>query len=132
MLEKLIQNIKENQKHGVHCDLWVQRLASSKSFKNNSTAINYLQWKKYASFSTLLDGKIKQQIVVVAEKIVLARLHDPPQDFKQLFEDPLFLVKVRSYNSIFAFTSMGESLAKNSRIDEQMAKAPEDGYTFRA
>jgi len=39
-------------------------------------------------------------------KIVLARLHDSPQDFKQLFEDPLFLVKVGSYNSIFAFTSM--------------------------
>jgi len=64
-------------------------------------------------------------------KIVLARLHDPPQVFKQLFEDPLFLVKVRPYNSIFAFTSMGESLAENSRIDEQLANAPEARYTFR-
>ena len=27
-------------------------------------------------------------------KIVIARLHDPPQDFKQLSVDPLFLVKV--------------------------------------
>jgi hypothetical protein len=44
-------------------------------------------------------------------KIVLARLHDPPQEFKQLSEDPLFLVKVR-----------GESLAENSRIDEQMQR----------
>jgi hypothetical protein len=44
-------------------------------------------------------------------KIALQRLRDPRQEFKQLFEDPLFLVKVRSYNSIFAFTSMGESLA---------------------
>jgi hypothetical protein len=64
-------------------------------------------------------------------KFVLAGLYDPPQEFKQLFEDPLFLVKVRSYNSIFAFTSMGESLAENSRIDEQLANAPEGGYTFR-
>jgi hypothetical protein len=32
-LEELIQNPKEHQEHGVHCDLWVQRLASSKSFK---------------------------------------------------------------------------------------------------
>jgi hypothetical protein len=57
-------------------------------------------------------------------KILLARLHDSPQEFKQLFEDPLFLDKVRTYNSIFAFTSMGESLAENSRIDEQLANAP--------
>jgi len=63
-------------------------------------------------------------------KFFLVRLHDPPQEFKQLFVDPLFLVKVRSYNSIFAFTSMGESLAANSRIDEQVAKAPDDGYMF--
>ena len=43
-------------------------------------------------------------------KIALAQLHDPPQEFKKLLEDSLFLVKVRSYNNIFAFTSMGESL----------------------
>jgi hypothetical protein len=63
-------------------------------------------------------------------KIVLAPLHDPPQEFKQLFENPLFLVKFRSYNSILAFTSTGESLAENSRIDAQLANVPEGGYTF--
>ena len=69
---KLTHNTKEHKKHGVPCHLWGQLLASSQSFKNNSTAINRLQWKKYASFAKLLDGKIKQQIVVVvAEKFAL-------------------------------------------------------------
>jgi hypothetical protein len=47
-------------------------------------------------------------------------LFDPPQDFKHLFEDTLFLVKVRYYNSTFTFTSMSGSLVENSRIDEQL------------
>ena len=37
-------------------------------FKNNSIIIIiiiYLQWKKYASFAKLLNGKMKQQIVAV-------------------------------------------------------------------
>jgi hypothetical protein len=34
-------------------------------------------------------------------QVVLAPLHDPPQEFKHLFETPLLLVKVRSYDSIF-------------------------------
>jgi len=49
-------------------------------------------------------------------KVVLVSLHDPLQESKQLFKDPLFLVKVRSFNSIFAFTSMGVSLTENARI----------------
>jgi hypothetical protein len=32
------------------------------------------------------------------------------KEFKELYKDPLFLFKVSSYNSIFAFTSMGASL----------------------
>jgi hypothetical protein len=59
---------------------------------------------------------------------VFAPLHDPPQEFKELFEDPLFLVKLRSCNSIFPCTSMGAPLMENARIDEQLAKAPEDMY----
>jgi len=51
-------------------------------------------------------------------KDVLTQLHDPPQEFKQLCEDPLFVVKVRSYIIIIAFTSMGSSLAGSDRIDE--------------
>jgi hypothetical protein len=46
ILDILLQHNKEHQEYGVLCDLWVQRLASWKSFKNSSTAINYLQWKK--------------------------------------------------------------------------------------
>ena len=48
-----MQHTKDNEERGVHYDLWVQRLASSKSFKNKSTAFSYLQWKKYASFTKL-------------------------------------------------------------------------------
>jgi hypothetical protein len=46
----------------------VQQLASWKSFKNTSTFSNYLQWKKYAGVAKLVNGMMKQQIVVVAEK----------------------------------------------------------------
>jgi hypothetical protein len=60
-----------------------------------------------------------------------APFHDPPQEFKELFEDPLFLVKVRSCNSIFPCTSMGASLTVNARIDEQLAKARKGVYTLR-
>jgi len=49
---------------------------------------------------------------------VLAPLHDPPQELKQLFEDPLFLVKVKSYNSIFVFTSTDAAFMENALIDE--------------
>ena len=45
-------------------------------------------------------------------RVVLAQLHDPPQEFKQLFKDPLFLVKVRFYNSICALMCLGSSLTK--------------------
>ena len=64
----------EHQERLVHFDLWAQRLASSNSFKNNSTAISYLQRKKYAPFAKLLNGKLKQQIVaVVSDKLCLHR-----------------------------------------------------------
>jgi hypothetical protein len=61
---------------------------------------------------------------------VLAPLDGPPHDFTQLSEDPLFLVKIRSYSSIFAFTSIGASLTENSRIDEQLVKAREVVYKY--
>jgi hypothetical protein len=64
-LEKLMQHTKGHQQRGVHCDLWVQRLASSTFFKNKSTVFSCLQWKKYASFAKLLNGMMKQQIVAV-------------------------------------------------------------------
>ena len=35
------------------------RLASSKTFNDKSIVINCLQWKKYASFVKMLNGKIK-------------------------------------------------------------------------
>jgi hypothetical protein len=90
MIDKLTQHTKENQEHGLHCDLWVQRLASSKPFKNSSTTSIHLQWKKYASFSKLLDGKVKQQIVAIVAEKLPSRLHDPPQEIKRLIEYTLF------------------------------------------
>lgn len=60
-----------------------------------------------------------------------ATLHYPPLDFKQLFEDPLFAAKVRSYNSTFAFMPMGASPADDVRIDEQLANPQESLYLFR-
>jgi hypothetical protein len=90
MIDKLTQHTKENQEHGLHCDLWVQQLASSKSFKNNSTTSNHLQWKKYAGFSKLLDGKVKQQIVAIVAEKLPSQLHVPSQEIKRLIEDPLF------------------------------------------
>jgi hypothetical protein len=53
------------------------------------------------------------------------------KEFKQLYINPLFLDKVSSYNSIFAFTSMGASLMENVQIGEQLAKTREDVYMFR-
>jgi hypothetical protein len=61
---------------------------------------------------------------------VFASLHDPPQEYKELFEDPLYLFKVSYCNNIFPCTSMGASLTENSRIDEQVAKFREDVYTL--
>jgi hypothetical protein len=106
----------EHQERGVHCDFWPQRLESSKSFKNKFTIISYLQWKKYANSAKLLKGKTQQQIAALSEKVILAPLYDSPQEKKQLYEDPLFVTKVRSYNSNFSFISMGASLAKNVRV----------------
>jgi hypothetical protein len=42
---------------------------------------------------------------------------------KSCVEDPLFLVKVKSYNCIFAFTNMDASFVENARIDEKLANA---------
>jgi hypothetical protein len=64
---------------------------------------------------------MKQQSCCHSRKVVLALLDDPPQEFKQLFENMSFLVKIRSSSSILALTSMGSSLTENVQIDEQLA-----------
>lgn len=72
--QEIIQHTKEHKKSGMHCDFWVQLLASSKSFKNKSILVNYLKWKKYSSFAKLLNRKMKQQTVaVLAGKLCLHR-----------------------------------------------------------
>jgi hypothetical protein len=79
-----------------------------------------VQWKDETANSCRHSGKV-----------VLATLYDPPQQFKHLLEDPLFLVKFSSYNSVFAFTSMGASLMENFWIDEQLANPRQGVYMFR-
>jgi len=78
-----------------------------------------VKWKDETANSCCRNGKG-----------VLTRLHDPPQEFKQLFEDPLFVAKVRSYIIIIVFTFTGASLAENDRIDEQLGNAREGVCTF--
>jgi hypothetical protein len=56
-------------------------------------------------------------------EVVLAPFYNLPQEFKYMPEDPLFLLEIRSYNSIFAFMCMGASLKNNDRIDEKLARA---------
>jgi len=111
MFEKLMQYTKQHQGRGVHCDLQVQRLASSSAINNlngrNVRLCQAVEWNDERANSCFRSGKF-----------VLAPLRDPPQEFKQLFGDSLFLVKDKSYNSIFALTSMDESFVENSRIDE--------------
>lgn len=65
-----------------------------------------------------------------SRNVVLAQMHDSPQNFRELLKDGLILVKVTSYNSIFSFKSIGSSFAENAPIDEQVAKAREGVYTL--
>ena len=70
--QEITQHTNEHQESAVHCDFWIQLQARSKTFKNKSTLINYLQSKKYVSFAKLLSGKTKQQrVAVLAGKLSL-------------------------------------------------------------
>jgi len=72
-------------------------------------------------FAKLSNEMMKEQIVpVVAENLCL---HLCMILIKSCVEGPLFLVKVSSYNNIFAFTTMDASSVENARIDEKLANA---------
>lgn len=58
-------------------------------------------------------------------KVVLQPQTQVSSAWKALFENGAFLKKLRMYNSIFAFTSLGAS------IDERLANGREGVYTFR-
>jgi len=103
-----MRHSKQHQESGVHCDLWVQRLASWKSFENKSTAISCPQFNKYVSFSKLLNVKTKQQIVsVVAEKC----------------QDQV----IQQHLSIYVH---GFIASKNAWLDEQIANARKGVFIF--
>ena len=123
-----MQHTKQHQGRGVHCDLQVQRLASS-------SAINYLNGRCVPFWQAVKWNDERANSCCCSGKFVLAPLHDPPQELKQLFEDPLFLVKVKSSNSIFAFTSTDAAFMENALIDElenAWANVREGVYTFPA
>ena len=119
---EIMLHTKEHQESGVHCDSWVQRWVRWKSFKDKSTAVSFLQWNKYASFAKPLNGKMKQQRVVLPPYIILLKISDS--------KGPTFLIRISFYNVNFAFTSMVASLAENTPTGEQLAKAREGMYTF--
>ena len=121
-------NTRKSNKNAAYSAIWwVQRLESSKSFKNRSTVISYLQWKKYVSFAKRLNGKMNQEIVtVVAEKLCLRHT----SRIQSVVYRHIVLVKVRSYNSISAFTSMGALLMKNAQTDKNLTNVWEGVYTF--
>jgi hypothetical protein len=97
-----MQHTKQHQEQGMYYDLLVQRLASSKSFRNKFIIFSYLQWKKTYQFCQAVKWKDETaNSRCHSGTVVLAPLHDP-QEFKQLFKDPLFLNKVRSYKSNYS------------------------------
>jgi hypothetical protein len=62
-----VQHTKQHQERGVHCDLQVQRLASS-------SAINYLNGRNVPFCQAVKNGMMKEKIVaVVAENLCLHR-----------------------------------------------------------
>ena len=60
---------------------------------------------------------------ILSHKWLYIVLHSRSAMFKAVLEDPLFLFKVRSCDSLSAFTYMGASLAENARIEEQLTNA---------
>jgi hypothetical protein len=72
-VKEKMRHTKQEQERGVRCDWWVQRMASSSSFKNKSIVITYLQWKKYASFAKLLNGYASTNICCPSGKLCTHR-----------------------------------------------------------
>jgi PIF1-like helicase/Helitron helicase-like domain at N-terminus/Helicase len=59
-------------------------------------------------------------------KVILASFEDPPQLFKDLFTQRPFMMNIRKYNSLFAFTSLGASVTDPLQRDTSVGT-----YTFR-
>ena len=60
--------------------------------------------------------------------VVLAPPTEPPQEFALLWSNPHFQKRIRAYNSIFAFTSMGASLRESVALDRNYASARNGVY----
>jgi len=80
--------------------------------------------------ANLWDGETNS-MCCVRSNVRLAPLADTPTEMKALWANPAFRRQARSYNSVFAFTSMGVSLSENIRLDNQYANGSRGVYTFR-
>ena len=55
----------------------------------------------------------------------------PPQPVKHVYRQASFQKKIRSYNMVFAFTSLGANLKENVNIDQNLANERSGVYTLR-
>ncbi len=79
-----------------------------------------LLWVNESSSMCCVRGNVK-----------LDPLPQTPPRIRALWASPAFRRQARSYNSVFAFTSMGASLSENVRLDHQFANGSGGVYTFR-
>src|SRR5512138_1192270 len=63
--------------------------------------------------------------------VKLAPPNELPVQFRQLWSNPEFLVNIRAYNNVFAFTSLGAKVIEGEHGDRRYASATSGVYTFR-
>ena len=93
--------------------------ASATSTARDIPVFKAVKWKNQTAKSCCRRGKV-----------VLAPSDDPPQELKQSFANSSVLVKIRSYNRIFAFMPIGASLTENAQTDKQLENAREGAFFF--
>jgi hypothetical protein len=123
-----MQHTKGHQERGVHCDLWVQRLMSSKSFQVQVHRHQLPPMEEICQVCQAVKWKMKQQVVAaIAEKLFLHRCVILLNSSNICLKTH-FVFKVRSYNGIFLYMSMGASLTENARIDEKLTNLRQGVY----
>jgi len=78
-----MQHNKQHQEHGVHCDLWVQRLAIQEQAHGHRLP----PVEEICRFCQAVKWNDETSTCYRSAQIVLAHLYDPPQESKRLFED---------------------------------------------
>jgi len=79
-----------HQERGVHCVLWVQRFGELEIFEEQVRRLQLLPVEEICQFCQAVKWKDETaNSCCRSGKVVLASLHDPSQEFKQLFIYPL-------------------------------------------